>query len=117
MELILQNTFDVSTLLGSNLRLALEHSVFPMDSKVILFFKLLKTSWQRDHQDHHVQVPPNLCLQGNAGSGQFLQVSGVKVVFDVRRPPGDRVVQVIMILILKKVMILKKIMIFSCLSW
>ena len=40
MELILQNTFDVSTLLGSNLRLALEHSVFPMDSKVI--FKLLK---------------------------------------------------------------------------
>jgi len=59
-----QNTFDVSTLLGSNLRLALEHSVFPMDSK------------------------------GNAGSGQFLQVSGLKVVFDVRRPPGDRVVQV-----------------------
>merc|ERR1712013_200196 len=48
----------------SDLRLALEHSVFPMDSK------------------------------GNAGSGQFLQVSGVKVVFDVRRPPGDRVVQV-----------------------
>ena len=40
MELILQNTFDISTLLGSNLRLALEHSVFPMDSKVI--FKLLK---------------------------------------------------------------------------
>merc|ERR1712013_318034 len=59
-----QNTFDVSTLPGSDLRLALEHSVFPMDSK------------------------------GNAGSGQFLQVSGVKVVFDVRRPPGDRVVQV-----------------------
>ena len=49
---ILQNTFDVSTLLGSNLRLALEHSVFPMDSKVI--FELLKTSWQRDQQDHHV---------------------------------------------------------------
>ena len=105
MELILQNTFDVSTLLGSNLRLALEHSVFPMDSKVILFFKLLKTSLQGDHQDHHVQVPPNLCPQGNAGSGQFLQVSGVKVVFDVRRPPGDRVVQVIMIMILKNIMI------------
>jgi len=59
-----QNTFDVSTLHGRSLRLALEHSVFPMDSK------------------------------GNAGSGQFLQVSGLKIIFDVRRPPGDRLVQV-----------------------
>jgi len=59
-----QNTFDVSTLLGRSLRLALEHSVFPMDSK------------------------------GNAGSGQFLQVSGLKIIFDVRRPPGDRLIQV-----------------------
>jgi len=59
-----QNTFDVSSLLGRSLKLALEHSVFPMDSK------------------------------GNAGSGQFLQVSGLKVIFDVRRPPGDRLVQV-----------------------
>jgi len=59
-----QNTFDVSTLLGSSLRLALEHSVYPMDSK------------------------------GNSGSGQFLQVSGLKIIFDVRRPPGDRLLQV-----------------------
>jgi len=59
-----QNTFDVSTLLGSSLRLALEHSVYPMDSK------------------------------GNSGSGQFLQVSGLKIIFDVRRPPGDRILQV-----------------------
>ena len=32
-------------------------------------------------------------------------MSGVKVVFDVRRPPGQRVVQVIRIMILKKIMI------------
>ena len=30
-----QNTFDVSSLLGRSLKLALEHSVSPMDSKVI----------------------------------------------------------------------------------
>ena len=38
-----------------------------------------------------------LNLKGNAGSGQFLQVSGLKVIFDVRRPPGDRLVQVLFI--------------------
>ena len=35
------NTFDVSTLLGRNLRLALEHSVFPMDSKVTFVFNII----------------------------------------------------------------------------
>lgn len=32
---------------------------------------------------------------GNSGSGQFLQVSGLKIIFDVRRPPGDRLLQVL----------------------
>ena len=43
-----------------------------------------------------------LNLKGNAGSGQFLQVSGLKVIFDVRRPPGDRLVQVLVIVFLRK---------------
>ena len=35
-----------------------------------------------------------LTFKGNSGSGQFLQVSGLKIIFDVRRPPGDRLLQV-----------------------
>ena len=48
---------------------------------------------------HHALI---LNLKGNAGSGQFLQVSGLKVIFDVRRPPGDRLVQVLFIVFLRK---------------
>ena len=41
IKIINQNSFDVSTLLGSSLRLVLEHSVFPMDSKVVFSFFII----------------------------------------------------------------------------
>jgi len=58
-----QNSWDLVTMLGSKLRLVFEHSVERMDSK------------------------------GHNGGGQFLQMSGFKVTYDVRKKSGSRVVK------------------------
>jgi len=58
-----QNSWDLVTMLGSKLRLVFEHSVERMNSK------------------------------GHNGGGQFLQMSGFKVTYDVRKNSGSRVVK------------------------
>ena len=57
-----QNTYDVITIAGKHLKAAFEHSVAKMTSK------------------------------GKDAGGRFLQMSGFKVIYDVTKKPGARVV-------------------------
>ena len=57
-----QNTFDVVTIAGKHLKAAFEHSVAKMNSN------------------------------GNGAGGRFLQVSGFKLIYDVRNKSGERLV-------------------------
>jgi len=59
-----QNTWDVVTLQGKHVREVLEHSVFAMNE------------------------------EGGATSGAFLQMSGLRVTYDLRKPPGSRLVKI-----------------------
>ena len=59
-----ENTYDAVVLLGKHIIMALEHSVVNMDEN------------------------------GGGTSGAFLQVSGLRVTYDLREPMGSRVVRV-----------------------